>query len=107
MTPTRGFGIDIGGSGIKGALVDLEKGALIGDRLRIDTPKPSTPEAVAGVVAQIVRHFGWDGPVGITLPAVVKKGVALTAANISHCWIGTDADGLFAKQLARATDEIA
>ncbi|HKS47585.1 MAG TPA: ROK family protein [Amycolatopsis sp.] len=107
MTATRGFGIDIGGSGIKGALVDLEKGALIGDRLRIDTPQPSTPEAVAEVVAEIVRHFGWTGPVGITLPAVVKKGVAHTAANISHRWISTDADALFAKQLGRGTDEIA
>lgn len=107
MTATRGFGIDIGGSGIKGALVDLEKGALIGDRLRIDTPKPSTPSAVAEVVGGIVRHFGWDGPVGVTLPAVVKRGVALTAANISHHWIDTDADALFAKQLGRTTDDIA
>jgi len=107
MTATRGFGIDIGGSGIKGALVDLEKGALIGDRLRIDTPKPATPDAVADVVAEIVRHFGWDGPVGITLPAVVKKGVAQTAANIDPSWIGTDADALFAKRLGRSVDDIA
>lgn len=107
MTAIRGFGIDIGGSGIKGALVDLDKGALIGDRLRIDTPHPSTPEAIAEVVAEIVGHFAWDGPVGVTLPAVVKKGVAHTAANIDHRWIGTDADALFAKQLGRTTDEIA
>jgi len=107
MTATRGFGIDIGGSGIKGALVDLEKGALIGDRLRIDTPRHSTPDAVAEVVGEIVRHFGWEGPVGITLPAVVKKGVAHTAANIDRHWIDTDAGALFAKQLGRATDEIA
>src|SRR2546423_3249028 len=107
MTATRGFGIDIGGSGIKGALVDLEKGALIGDRLRIDTPQPSTPAAVAEVVAKIVQHFGWDGPVGITLPAVVKKGVAHTAANIDPGWVGTDADALFAKALGRTVDDIA
>ncbi|GLY69767.1 polyphosphate--glucose phosphotransferase [Amycolatopsis taiwanensis] len=107
MTATRGFGIDIGGSGIKGALVDLEKGALIGDRLRIDTPQPSTPEAVAEVVEQVVRHFDWDGPVGITLPAVVKKGVAHTAANIDRRWIDTDAQSLFAKQLGHSTDHIA
>ncbi|SDY32018.1 polyphosphate glucokinase [Amycolatopsis xylanica] len=107
MTATRGFGIDIGGSGIKGALVDLEKGALIGDRLRIDTPKPSTPEAVADVVADVVGHFGWTGPVGVTLPAVVKKGIALTAANIDKKWVGTDADALFAKRLGRGVDEIA
>ncbi|GAA3818139.1 MULTISPECIES: polyphosphate--glucose phosphotransferase [Amycolatopsis] len=107
MTATRGFGIDIGGSGIKGALVDLEKGALIGDRFRIDTPRPATPDAVADVVAQIVAHFGWEGPVGITLPAVVKKGVAHTAANIDPSWIGTDADALFAKRLDRHEDDIA
>ncbi|WP_158883026.1 polyphosphate--glucose phosphotransferase [Amycolatopsis anabasis] len=107
MTATRGFGIDIGGSGIKGALVDLEKGQLIGDRLRIDTPRPSTPEAVADVVAEIVQHFDWDGPVGVTLPAVVKKGVAHTAANIDPAWIGTDADALFAKRLGRDVDDVA
>ncbi|MEC3974694.1 polyphosphate--glucose phosphotransferase [Amycolatopsis sp. H20-H5] len=107
MTATRGFGIDIGGSGIKGALVDLEQGQLIGDRLRIDTPQPSTPEAVADVVAEIVAHFSWDGPVGVTLPAVVKKGVAHTAANIDHKWIGTDADALFAKRIGRGIDDIA
>ncbi|RZQ63077.1 polyphosphate--glucose phosphotransferase [Amycolatopsis suaedae] len=107
MTATRGFGIDIGGSGIKGALVDLEKGQLIGDRLRIDTPRPATPDAVADVVAEIVTHFGWDGPVGITLPAVIKKGVSHTAANIDPSWIGTDADALFAKRLGRSEDDIA
>ncbi|WAL67624.1 ROK family protein [Amycolatopsis cynarae] len=106
MTATRGFGIDIGGSGIKGALVDLEKGALIGDRLRIDTPRPATPEAIAEVVAQVVAHFGWDGPVGITLPSVIKKGVALTAANIDPSWIGTDADALFAKRLGLRVEDV-
>jgi polyphosphate glucokinase len=107
MTATRGFGIDIGGSGIKGALVDLEKGELIGDRLRIDTPRPATPEAIADVVAKVVRHFAWDGPVGITLPAVIKKGVAYTAANIDPSWIGTDADALFADRLDRGVENIA
>ncbi|OZM74598.1 polyphosphate glucokinase [Amycolatopsis antarctica] len=107
MTATRGFGIDIGGSGIKGGLVDLQEGRLIGDRLRIDTPKPSTPEAVADVVAEIVAHFDWDGPVGVTLPAVIKKGVARTAANIDPGWIATDADALFAKRLGRGVDDIA
>jgi polyphosphate glucokinase len=107
VTATRGFGIDIGGSGIKGALVDLERGQLIGERLRIDTPQPSTPEAVADVVAEIVHHFEWAGPVGVTLPAVVKKGVAHTAANIDHGWIGTDADALFAKRVGKSVDEVA
>lgn len=107
MTATRGFGIDIGGSGIKGALVDLDSGQLIGDRLRIDTPNPSTPEAVADVVAEIVHHFEWTGPVGVTLPAVVKKGVAHTAANIHPSWIGTDADALFAKRIGRSVEDVA
>jgi polyphosphate glucokinase len=107
VTATRGFGIDIGGSGIKGALVDLDSGQLIGERLRIDTPNPSTPEAVADVVAKIVHHFEWTGPVGVTLPAVVKKGVAHTAANIDPKWIGTDADALFAKRIGRGVEDVA
>jgi polyphosphate glucokinase len=107
VAATRGFGIDIGGSGIKGALVDLENGQLIGERLRIDTPRPATPEAVADVVAEVVRTSAWEGPVGVTLPAVVKKGIALTAANIDPSWIGTDADALFAKRLGRGVDDIA
>ena len=107
MTATRGFGIDIGGSGIKGAPVDLEAGRLIGERHRIDTPQPATPEAVADAVADVVAHFSWEGPVGVTLPAVVKKGVAHTAANIDPSWIGTDADALFAKRLGRSVDDIA
>ncbi|GAB3478942.1 polyphosphate--glucose phosphotransferase [Amycolatopsis cihanbeyliensis] len=107
MTATRGFGIDIGGSGIKGALVDLERGRLIGDRLRIDTPRPATPEAIADVVAGVVEHFEWDGPVGITLPAVIKKGCAHTAANIDPSWIGTDADTLFAKRLGKDVEDVA
>ncbi|QRP43922.1 polyphosphate--glucose phosphotransferase [Amycolatopsis sp. FDAARGOS 1241] len=107
MTATRGFGIDIGGSGIKGALVDLETGQLIGERHRIETPQPSTPDAVADVVAEIVRIAEWDGPVGVTLPAVVKKGVAHTAANIDHKWIGTDADALFAQRLGMKVADVA
>ncbi|TLW95171.1 ROK family protein [Saccharomonospora piscinae] len=107
MTANRGFGIDIGGSGIKGALVDLDRGELIGDRLRIDTPRPSTPDAVADVVAEIVRHFRWDGPVGVTLPSVIKKGVAQTAANIDPSWIGLDADALFADRLGRDAADVA
>jgi polyphosphate glucokinase len=107
VAATRGFGIDIGGSGIKGALVDLEKGQLISERFRIDTPRPATPEAVADVVAEVVHTAAWEGPVGVTLPAVVKKGVAYTAANIDPSWIGTDADALFAKRLDREVDDVA
>lgn len=107
MTAGSGFGIDIGGSGIKAAPVDLHAGLPSKRRLRIDTPKPATPDAVAKVVAEVVEHFDWRGPVGITLPAVVKQGVAHTAANIDPGWIGTDADALFAEQLARGVGQIA
>ncbi len=91
----QGFGIDIGGSGIKGAPVDLVTGKLAGERHRIPTPQPSTPAAVADVVGQVVRHFSWDGPVGVTFPAVVTHGVTRTAANVDKAWIGTNAAELF------------
>ncbi|PZG16303.1 polyphosphate--glucose phosphotransferase [Nonomuraea aridisoli] len=89
------LGIDIGGSGVKGAPVDTEAGTLAAERLRIPTPEPSTPDAVAGVVAEIVRHFSWDGPVGVTFPGVVVDGVVRTAANVDPAWIGADAAELF------------
>lgn len=89
------LGIDIGGSGIKGAPVDTKKGALAADRYRIPTPQPSVPKAVAGVVAQIVEHFEWHGPVGCTFPAVIKNGVAFSAANVDNRWIGTNGQQLF------------
>jgi len=88
------LGIDIGGSGIKGALVDVERGTLTAERHRIPTPQPSRPDAVADTVAQIVRHFDWQGPVGCTFPAVVKKGIVYSAANVDKSWIGTDGDSL-------------
>lgn len=93
----QGLGIDIGGSGIKGAIVDLERGDLIGERHRIETPQPSTPQAVAQVVNEIVRHFKWEGPVGCTFPAIVRNGVTMTAANVDKSWIGTDAARLFSE----------
>ncbi len=86
-----GFGIDIGGSGIKGAPVDLHKGKLADERLRIPTPQPSTPEAVAKVVGEILDHFGWKNEFGCTFPAVVQHGVTQTAANVDPTWIGADA----------------
>jgi polyphosphate glucokinase len=88
----RGFGVDIGGSGIKGCLVDLDKGELIGERIRIETPQPSLPGPVCDVVAEIVTRFGWTGRVGVTFPGVMKLGVAFTAANVDKSWIGTDVD---------------
>ena len=106
MATTRGFGIDIGGSGIKGCVVDLDAGALDGERLRIPTPQPSTPDAVADVVAQVVQKFDWQGPVGVTLPCVIKHGVALTAANVDKGWMNTDAAALFAQRLGRKPEEV-
>ncbi|WP_282781932.1 MULTISPECIES: polyphosphate--glucose phosphotransferase [unclassified Nocardia] len=93
------FGIDIGGSGVKGAAVDLTDGELAHERIKIPTPQPSTPNAVAEAVAKLVAQAGWEGPVGITLPSVVIGGIARTAANIDPNWIGTDARALFSAAL--------
>src|SRR5690606_25183808 len=95
------LGIDIGGTGIKGAPVDLSDGSLLRKRFRVDTPQPSEPEAVAKVVAKVVEHFGWDGPVGCTYPGVVIDGVTMTAANVSKRWIGLDAASLLAEATGR------
>ncbi len=93
------LGVDIGGSGIKGALVDPETGALLTERHRIETPPGAAPDDVAGVVTEIVRFFDYRGTVGCTFPAIVKNGVTLSAANVDKRWIGLDADAL----LTRAT----
>jgi polyphosphate glucokinase len=106
MAATLGFGVDIGGSGIKGGVVDLDAGKLVGERLRVPTPVPSKPDAVADVVKHIVDEFAWTGPLGVTLPAVIKRGVAHTAANIDKSWLGTDAAALFADRLGRTADEV-
>jgi len=92
------LGIDIGGSGIKGAPVDLNQGILAAERLRIATPQPATPDAVADTVGRIIRHFNWTGPVGCGLPAVVQNGLARTAANIDSSWIGTDVRTLLSQR---------
>lgn len=89
------LGIDIGGSGIKGALVDISKGELISERIKIKTPQPSVPPAVAEVVAEIVRQSGYEGDlVGVGFPAVVRQGVAYSAANIHPDWMGTNIEQL-------------
>jgi polyphosphate glucokinase len=93
----QALGIDIGGSGIKGAVVDLETGQLVTERHRIETPQPSKPNAVAAVVAQVVNHFEWRGVIGCTFPAIVRHGVTMTAANVDKSWIGTHAEKLFAE----------
>jgi polyphosphate glucokinase len=87
----RGFGVDVGGSGVKGGIVDLDTGHLIGERFKLETPQPSTPDAVATTVAAVVREFGWTGPLGVTYPGVVTNGTVRTAANVDKGWIGTDA----------------
>ena len=92
------LGIDIGGSGIKGAPVDLNHGILAAERLRIATPQPATPDAVADTVGRIIRHFNWTGPVGCGLPSVVQNGVARTAANIDSSWIGSDVRTLLSQR---------
>jgi polyphosphate glucokinase len=92
---TTAFGVDIGGSGIKGAIVDLDKGDLATERVKYLTPHPSTPEAVAEVVARLVQEAGWSGDLGATFPAVIKNGVAKSAANVDKSWIGTDVDKVF------------
>jgi len=105
MNQQHVLGIDIGGTGIKGAMVDLASGTLVADRYRIDTPAESTPANVAKVVAQIVDHFAddlGDGPVGITFPAVVRHGITLSAANVDESWINAPAEQILADQLGRA-----
>jgi polyphosphate glucokinase len=96
------IGIDFGGTGIKAAPVDLASGELVEDRHRIDTPTPSTPEAVGEIMAQLCDSFPEStGPVGVAVPAVVRRGVVLSAANIDKSWIGVDADALLTKRLDR------
>lgn len=91
---TTAFGIDIGGSGIKGAPVDLGTGEFAADRVRIPTPQPATPQAVAETVAEVVDSFslGTHVPIGVTFPAVIRHGVAQSAANVDDSWIGTDVE---------------
>jgi polyphosphate glucokinase len=98
------LGIDIGGSGIKGAPVDLTTGLFAGDRLRIETPAKSTPANVAAVVNEIVDHFTGtigEGPLGVTIPAVVTHGQTRSAANIDKSWIDAPAEKIFEDVLQR------
>lgn len=98
------LGIDFGGSGIKGAPVDLSTGAFASDRLRIETPQPATPPVVADVVGQIADHFAdlvGNSAIGVTIPAVCQNGVARSAANIDPSWVDVDVDALFTERLQR------
>ncbi len=91
------LGVDIGGTGIKGALVDINKGVMTTERFRLETPQPSTPENVAKTFKEIVKHFKWKGKIGVGFPAVIKKGVSTTASNIHKDWIDTNVEKLLAK----------
>jgi len=88
------LGIDIGGSGIKGAPVNIKTAELIEERHRIATPEVSTPDAVVEVIQELIQHFDWDGPIGCTFPAVIKQGIVKTAANIDNSWIGINGEEL-------------
>jgi polyphosphate glucokinase len=92
------LGIDIGGSGIKGAPVNIDTGELLTERYRIPTPQPAIPDAVGDVVTEIVHQFEWKGPIGCTFPAIIKDGVAFSAANVDKSWIGTNGQKLFRKK---------
>ena len=100
------LGIDIGGTGIKAAPVDTTKGTLRTERVKIETPHPAKPDAVAAVVAQHVKDFDWTGPVGITFPGVVVNGVTMTAANLDPAWVGLDTRALFNKAADATTSLI-
>lgn len=89
------MGIDIGGSGIKGAPVNIETGEIIDDRFRLPTPNEAKPDDVAETVTDVLKHFNWSGPVGIGFPSVVRNGITYTAANIHKSWIETNAEQLF------------
>ncbi len=99
----RAIGIDIGGTGIKGAIVDLKKGKLVTERLRYETPKGGTPHQIAQTLQDLIDNLPNAAglPVGICFPAIVKNGVTMSAANVSKEWIGLDADQLFEKELNR------
>lgn len=107
------IGIDIGGTGIKGGIVDLKKGKLVGDRFRIPTPQPATPEAVAEVVAQIVEELSTrdeapaaGSPVGVTFPGIIQHGVVRSAANVDKSWLDTPIDARLTERLGRPVEVI-
>ena len=89
------LGIDIGGTGIKGAIVDTKTGELLSERFRIATPKPATPESVAAELETFIKTFDWKGPVGISFPTVIKNGKAMQYGNLDKSWQYTQIDTLF------------
>jgi polyphosphate glucokinase len=93
---TSYLGIDVGGSGIKSALVDVSDGSMITERARVDTPQPATPEACSTAVREMVESYDYDGPIGVGFPAVIRRGIVETANNIDPSWIGVRVEDLFA-----------
>ncbi|NDC80627.1 MAG: ROK family protein, partial [Verrucomicrobia bacterium] len=94
------LGIDIGGSGIKGAPVEILSGDILGERLHLPTPQPATPGAVTVAIKKMIHHFQYSGPLGAGFPGVIRKGVVETAVNLSPSWVGKNAEKLF-KQATR------
>lgn len=101
---TSYLGIDVGGSGIKSALVDVSDGSMITERARVDTPQPATPEACSTVVREMVETYDYDGPIGVGFPAVIRRGIVETANNIDPTWIGVRVEELFASTTGSEVD---
>jgi polyphosphate glucokinase len=100
------LGIDIGGSGIKGAVVDTSTGRCVTDRIRLKTPKPATPKATAAVVTRIVEHFAWRGPIGCGMPGPIVDGRVIFAANLHPKWEGVDSSALFTASCGRSVQTV-
>lgn len=100
------LGVDIGGSGIKGAVVNTVTGELLQERFRLETPIPATPQAVASTVKQLVQHFEWKSKIGVGFPAVIRKGIAKTAANVDASWVNIDVDKLISETTGCETNVI-
>lgn len=101
MAVRKMCGVDVGASGIKGAIVNVENGELLTERMRLETPKPATPQAMAKTFAELIKLLKWEGPIGCGFPSIIKKGVAYSAANIDKSWIGTNVSAVF----GNATDQ--
>lgn len=95
MSADKTLGIDIGGSGIKGAIVDVHSGELTTERHRIPTPRPATPLRIGATLKRLVEHFGWEGPIGCTFPAIIEQGRARSAANVHPSCLDADLGGIF------------
>lgn len=97
INPHKILGVDIGASGIKGGVVDIRNGRLLTDRIRLDTPQPASPKAVAATFAELIKLHNWKGPIGCGFPAIVKNGFAHSAANIDKAWVGKNIAKLLSK----------